>query len=82
MSETIADGISSALFALGMVAAGAAVLLLFVAPGRGYVALGDTATDADSGRGADNDGDPAGGDVGTSGQRVSGSPMVSSRQDR
>ena len=35
-------GISDALFALGLVAAGAAVLLLFVAPGRGYVPHGES----------------------------------------
>ncbi|HHX83786.1 MAG TPA: MFS transporter [Actinomycetales bacterium] len=41
-----ADGIGRSLFALGLVAAGAAVLLLFVAPGRGYVPHGDPAATA------------------------------------
>ncbi|MDV8002020.1 MFS transporter [Rhodococcus sp. IEGM 1408] len=39
-----AGGISDALFALGLVAAGAAVLLIFVAPGRGYVPHGESET--------------------------------------
>lgn len=39
-----AGGISDALFVLGLVAAGAAVLLLFVAPGRGYVPHGESET--------------------------------------
>lgn len=41
-AEIFASGISDALLALGLVAAGAAVLLLFVAPGRGYVPHGGT----------------------------------------
>ena len=40
-AEIFAAGISDSLVALGLVAAGAAVLLLFVAPGRGYVPQGD-----------------------------------------
>ena len=83
-----ADGISSALLTLGMVAAGAAVLLLFVAPGRGYVALGDTDTDTDApgdpdpepGVGADRD--PVGAAGGTSGYPVAGSQGVTTRPDR
>lgn len=42
-AEIFTAGLSDALFALGLVAAGAAVLLLFIAPGRGYVAQGDPA---------------------------------------
>lgn len=41
-AEVFATGISDAMFALGMVAAGAAVLLLFVAPGRRYVPHGES----------------------------------------
>lgn len=41
-AEVFVTGISDALFALGLVAAGAAVVLLFVAPGRGYVAKGES----------------------------------------
>jgi hypothetical protein len=81
-----ADGISSALFALGMVAAGAAVLLLFVAPGRGYVALGDADTDTDTGTSGDPDpgADPApvGAAGGTSGYPVAGSQEVRTRPAR
>ena len=81
-----ADGISSALFALGMVAAGAAVLLLFVAPGRGYVALGDADTDTDTGTSGDPDpgADPApvGAAGGTSGYPVAGSQEVRRRPAR
>ncbi|AWH94336.1 MFS transporter [Dietzia psychralcaliphila] len=40
-AEIFAAGISDALFALGLVAVGATIVLLFVAPGRGYVAQGD-----------------------------------------
>lgn len=40
-AEIFTAGLSDALFALGLVAVGAAVLLLFVAPGRGYVPQGD-----------------------------------------
>lgn len=40
-AEIFTAGLSDALFALGLVAAGAAVLLLFIAPGRGYVPQGD-----------------------------------------
>ncbi|WP_314037656.1 MFS transporter [Dietzia sp. CH92] len=36
-AEIFTAGISDALLALGLVAAGAALLLLFIAPGRGYV---------------------------------------------
>lgn len=43
-----ADGIGRALFALGLVAAGAALLLLFVAPGRGYVPHGGDRADDDA----------------------------------
>lgn len=42
------DGLAAALLALGLVAAGAAVLLLFVAPGRGYVALGDIEAESEA----------------------------------
>ena len=42
-AEIFTAGLSDALFALGLVAAGAAVLLLFIAPGREYVAQGDPA---------------------------------------
>ena len=40
-AEVFTAGLSDALLALGLVAAGAAVLLLFIAPGRGYVAQGE-----------------------------------------
>lgn len=44
-AEIFAAGISDALFALGLVAVGATIVLLFVAPGRGYVAQGDPPAD-------------------------------------
>ena len=43
-ADVFVTGISDALFALGLVAAGAAVVLLFVAPGRGYVPHGESET--------------------------------------
>ena len=50
-AEIFTAGLSDSLLALGLVAAGAAVLLLFVAPGRGYVPHGgrvDAETDTGS----------------------------------
>nr|WP_313313626.1 MFS transporter [Dietzia maris] len=71
-AEVFTAGLSDALFALGLVAAGAALLLLFIAPGRGYVAAGD----ADPEPGAD----PAP-DAGP-GYTVTGSQGVTTRPDR
>ncbi|AVZ38283.1 MULTISPECIES: MFS transporter [unclassified Dietzia] len=68
-AEVFATGISDAMFALGMVAAGAAVLLLFVAPGRRYVPHGESesgdaavsdAADVDGSAGVPDVVDPAG----------------------
>ncbi len=67
-----------------------AVLLLFVAPGRGYVALGDTDTDTDApgdpdpepGVGVGADRDPVGAAGGTSGYPVAGSQEVRTRPAR
>ena len=42
-AEVFTAGLSDALLALGLVAAGAALVLLFVAPGRGYVPYGERA---------------------------------------
>ena len=42
-AEIFASGIADALLALGLVAAGAALVLLVVAPGRGYVPYGERA---------------------------------------
>ena len=56
-AEIFAAGISDSLVALGLVAVGAAVLLLFVAPGRGYVPQGDVP------KGDDRQGDDRKGDV-------------------
>ncbi|MBB0968254.1 hypothetical protein G6016_04620, partial [Dietzia aerolata] len=56
-AEIFTAGLSDSLLALGLVAAGAAVLLLFIAPGRGYVpqgdagGLGDADTDAEASAG-------------------------------
>lgn len=59
-ADVFVTGISDALFALGLVAAGAAVVLLFVAPGRGYVPHGESET-GDAGAAAAGDAEVAGG---------------------
>lgn len=61
-ADVFVTGISDALFALGLVAAGAAVVLLFVAPGRGYVPHGESETaDAAAAAAAAGDAEVAGG---------------------
>lgn len=61
-ADVFVTGISDALFALGLVAAGAAVVLLFVAPGRGYVPHGESETaDAAAAAAAAGDAGVAGG---------------------
>lgn len=62
-AEIYASATGDALVALGLVAAGAAVLLLFIAPGRGYVPVGDL-EDRDAADGDEADGDESdGGDA-------------------